>query len=663
METVTFAREYLCNYGFSVIPVGIDKKPLIEWKEFQRRFPTVKELDEWFSKDDVNIAIVTGAISDLVVLDVDGEEGIRSITENKLHIPETSMVKTGRGFHYYFRYREGVKNLTDYYPGIDLRGEGGYVLAPPSLHSSGVRYRWVRPLTKNLAEIPEWIIKRDTETKKKELNWVDVLLRGVESGRRNDSLASLAGHFFGKNLGFNETLSILLDWNRRNNPPLPDAEVIKTVESIYKREREKISLKEGKPDIELLFDDPLDIDNINAPFIARYLDIASSITDAPKDYHLGSILAVLSTVIGPNVSSPIMTGLTRKLKPNLYVLLIGESSLFRKSTALYLAVELLKKIPDCFGEDSKEEEKRYGLILPQSFSPEALLVILSKRDGRPSLLVKDEISGLLNAFRRTYMAGTKEDLIKLYDGDRIEQMTLGRGYIRICNPYLSWLSATTPDSFSSAFEDGDISSGLIPRFLVVYPDNHGWGKRIEIISDDLENFPRFSSLQEDIKKIYSYWGKNRVTYHLSERGLEIFNRLISKLETMIDKEPNLDKTLARIPWISYKIAMILQAVDDGLEISREEKDLIRDDYLLLAISIVNRFIPQTLKAIEIIGQSETNRVINKIIRYLSSEPKGRRDIMRKFHLTSDFTDKIRRTMIERELIDVKRAPNEVWRLR
>ncbi|HOP55709.1 MAG TPA: hypothetical protein PLK33_03175, partial [bacterium] len=69
------------------------------------------------------------------------------------------------------------------------------------------------------------------------------------------------------------------------------------------------------------------------------------------------------------------------------------------------------------------------------------------------------------------------------------------------------------------------------------------------------------------------------------------------------------------------------------------------------------------KAIEIIGQSETNRVINKIIRYLSSEPKGRRDIMRKFHLTSDFTDKIRRTMIERELIDVKRAPNEVWRLR
>jgi len=196
---------------------------------------------------------------------------------------------------------------------------------------------------------------------------------------------------------------------------------------------------------------------------------------------------------------------------------------------------------------------------------------------------------------------------------------------------------------------------LIPRFLVVYPDNHGWGKRIEIISDDLENFPGFSSLQEDIKKIYSYWEKNRATYHLSERGLEIFNRLISKLETMIDREPNLDKTLARIPWISYKIAMILQAVYDGLEIPRDEKDLIRDDYLLLAISIVNRFIPQTLKAIEIIGQSETNRVINKITRYLSSEPKGRRDIMRKFHLTSDFTDKIRRTMIERELIDVKRA--------
>lgn len=233
-----WAKRYIQEFGFSVIPVGQDKRPLISWKEYQSRYPTEEELKEWFSDGKNNIAIVTGPISNIAVLDIDGEEGMESIKNNKLYLPPAPCVKTGRGYHYYFKYQDGVRNFAKRYPGIDLRGEGGYVLAPPSLHPSGAIYEWVIPLEGDLPELPEWVLNENEKIKEKEREpgWVEKLLEGVEEGQRNDSLARLAGHYFGKGLGFEETKIILLDWNKRNRPPLPETEVIRTVESIYRRD-------------------------------------------------------------------------------------------------------------------------------------------------------------------------------------------------------------------------------------------------------------------------------------------------------------------------------------------------------------------------------------------------------------------------------------------
>jgi len=238
-----WAKEYVCKFGFSVIPVGRDKKPLIDWKEFQTRYPSPEELEKWFSDGKNNIAIVTGPISEIAVLDIDGEEGEESIKQNKLYLPPAPCVKTGKGYHYYFKYQNGVRNFTRRYPGIDLRGEGGYVLAPPSVHPSGAIYEWIIPLEEDLPELPDWVLNEKEKIIEREPGWVEKLLEGVEEGQRNDTLARLAGHYFGKRLGFDETKMILLDWNKRNRPPLPEEEVIRTVESIYKRD---IKNKEGK---------------------------------------------------------------------------------------------------------------------------------------------------------------------------------------------------------------------------------------------------------------------------------------------------------------------------------------------------------------------------------------------------------------------------------
>lgn len=247
-EKIKWAKKYVFALGFSVIPVGSDKKPLIDWKEFQERFPTEAELEEWFSDERTNIAIVTGAISGLAVLDIDGIEGEESLKKYKLNIPPAPCVKTGKGFHFYFRYKDGIRNFTRRFPGIDLRGEGGYVLAPPSIHPSGAIYEWIIPLDGDLPELPEWILEtKKEEQQERDPNWVEELLKGVEEGQRNDSLARLSGHYFGKGLTFEETKLILLDWNKRNKPPLPEEEVLRTIESIYKRDQKnKLEVKEVK---------------------------------------------------------------------------------------------------------------------------------------------------------------------------------------------------------------------------------------------------------------------------------------------------------------------------------------------------------------------------------------------------------------------------------
>ena len=124
-------KEPATTHGFK--DATTDKATIIRW---WRRMPAA------------NVAIATGAVSGLVVLDVDPRNGgLRSLAElERVHgsLPETPRVSTGGdGEHYYFAaptdasLKSGV--LAE---GLDVKADGGYVIAPPSLHPSGRRYRW-----------------------------------------------------------------------------------------------------------------------------------------------------------------------------------------------------------------------------------------------------------------------------------------------------------------------------------------------------------------------------------------------------------------------------------------------------------------------------------------------------------------------------------------
>lgn len=239
------AIRLLEDKGWSVIPVGIEKKALVEWKKYQKEKATREQITEWFNKyPKANFAVVTGKISNIVVVDIDPRHGGSDEYFKDIH---TLIVKTGGGgWHYYFLYEEGIQNHVGILPGIDVRGEGGYVVLPPSSHKSGNSYQWITKSDDNIiASMPSFI--KDLIDKQKPSNnkskWDKKVLHGVKEGNRNNSAASVAGKLlkrFREEEWESEAWPLLQAWNAtKNKPPLPEGELRLVFNSISKAESRK----------------------------------------------------------------------------------------------------------------------------------------------------------------------------------------------------------------------------------------------------------------------------------------------------------------------------------------------------------------------------------------------------------------------------------------
>jgi len=164
------ARQYL-DFGFSVIPLAPNsKRPALDsWAEFQQRRPNLDEIQTWWGNGQQNgIAIVCGQVSGIVVLDIDDPDkfgvALNAVGET---LPDTPIVRTRKGWHVYFRYPANRivrrhERLSDW--GCELRGDGCYVVAPPTV-IDGHRYHWAKRNGKlmalgqvPLADCPEWLL-------------------------------------------------------------------------------------------------------------------------------------------------------------------------------------------------------------------------------------------------------------------------------------------------------------------------------------------------------------------------------------------------------------------------------------------------------------------------------------------------------------------------
>lgn len=232
--------------GWSVIPINAQtKKALIRWEEFQRRRATGAEIRKWWHRwPDANVGIVTGKVSGLVVVDAD-KKAEHLISK----LPETGLKsRTGSGwFHYFYSYPPNTEHVPNVVrkDGFDVRGDGGYVVAPPSLHESGRRYAWLADTAKRLPPVPSVAFEEPKEGpnsngngqhKPNDGNWLSRIMDGVGHGERNDAATRLAGYYFSKHMPFDVVLSNIELWNERNDPPLTERELVTTLRSVFGKE-------------------------------------------------------------------------------------------------------------------------------------------------------------------------------------------------------------------------------------------------------------------------------------------------------------------------------------------------------------------------------------------------------------------------------------------
>jgi len=216
------------------------------------------EICRWFGNGEVlNLGIATGPESGIVVVDVDERHGGAESLKALGDLPRTATVKTGGGWHYYFKCPEGVdirNSAGKLGPGLDIRGAGGYVVAPPSMHVSGVRYKWLIDPRGGLAELPRAILDRLTERPK-----AAAPVEGtIPVGARDSTFASLAGSMRRRGMTEAAILAALRIENGRCEEPLPDADLQRIARSIGTRPTGTVSGNEKsaeKPTPELvLFD-------------------------------------------------------------------------------------------------------------------------------------------------------------------------------------------------------------------------------------------------------------------------------------------------------------------------------------------------------------------------------------------------------------------------
>jgi archaellum biogenesis ATPase FlaH len=215
------------------MPIPLEgKKALIKWDSYKETRPTRDIISQWFDQfPNARIGLITGNVSNLLVLDSDGQEGGEQLKDKE--IPDTWTVKTPRaGYHYYFSFPQILKGvpttLVGLLPKVDVRGQAGYVVSVNG-HKD---YSWVKsPYDYDLADPPQWLIdmlltrSKPTGKPLQDTNhWLSDLLEGVDKGSRHEALIKLASYYFSR-MPSDVAIKHIQDWNLKNSPPISEEEL------------------------------------------------------------------------------------------------------------------------------------------------------------------------------------------------------------------------------------------------------------------------------------------------------------------------------------------------------------------------------------------------------------------------------------------------------
>ena len=473
------------------------------------------------------MGLATGSLYNLIVLDVDMKSGgleSLQLLEAK-HGPlaaHRQVTSGGGGKHFYFQAPKiPLKNKVGILPGIDIRGEGGYIVAPPSLHASGNRYKWANELP--IQAMPEWVI---TLALSKEMPYDqgghDVMKQTghIPDGKRNSTLLSIAGFLKAKGLSDTTIQNILPHVNQQAcNPPLPDHEVHSLTQSMTRYESWGPIVPLPTSVAQVI---PMTPAHIPAPLRAWVVDLCERM-HLPLEYIAAPAIVALSAIIGRKIAIQPLCHDDWTVIPNLWGMLVAEpgsmkspalthalkplTTLEKKARVAYekacqefakkekdmaLEVECLKQSlkmdwSQGMGQSIKEKkdhlqrltqnetttlkEKRHKTNDP---TIEKLIMIL-KDNPQGILLHRDELSGWLESLSKSGREGSREFYLEAWNGDGSFSMDrVGRGSTfteSICLAVCGGIQPQKLQHYMDRYENTQGQDGFLERFQIsVYPD-------------------------------------------------------------------------------------------------------------------------------------------------------------------------------------------------
>lgn len=373
-------------------------------------------------------------------------------------------------------------------------------------------------------------------------------------------------------------------------------------------------------------------------FVDRYIAYGKRRTDAPESFHEAVGLAALSVVVGRRAVLHLSTG---DVYPSLWLMLLADSTIYRKSTSMDYGQELIELV---------DQE----LLTPNDFTPQRFVAILAEHDGRALLFKRDEFSGFYDGLNRLdYMAGLKECLCDVYDSRPFkrekmkpraaagqEESKQDEWRFNIREPFLSLLVGTTEERFFEVARPSDVNSGYLPRFAYVLPSGEARPSR-PITELDVGTEQQRDSLAAELGEMA---GRD-IRLSATQEALARFNQYVADLEAEARGAPNRDLVAivgSRISWMALRIAELLAVADTSQRIALP--------HLLRGMEVAEGWRQNAIRLLGGLAPSKFERRAQRLLQLVERVGAGgmsRRDAMRSLKANKREMDDLEVTLDQR----------------
>jgi hypothetical protein len=252
--------------------------------------------------------------------------------------------------------------------------------------------------------------------------------------------------------------------------------------------------------------------------IDDYMEWAKDVTDAVPDFHEISCSIVMSALMATTVRLPRSRG--QSIVPNLWAMILGETSLTRKTTAMDMAMDFVMDVDR-------------DLILASDATAEGLMASLALRPKMVSIFYRDEVTGFFDAInRKEYLASLPEMMTKMYDVPKYMVRKLRRESFVVSEPIFIFFGGGVPNKMFSLIEESYFASGFIPRFLIMRGHQDTANLKFGVDPPAGEKTDKRTDLLSTFRSYYNMYTDQQVTVELHDG-----QKMISTPDIMVSFPP------------------------------------------------------------------------------------------------------------------------------